>query len=206
MTNTILRLGAVCTLVLALAACGSSPPSNFYRLTPTATGIGSGQQPALGIGPVSIADFLNRNAIVYSSGGNTLHIAGTELWAEPLNEGITRVVGLNLSGLLDTQNIAYFPWDTRQAPQYGVRIDVLDLDAAGGRAGLTADWVIYHPGDGRILRRRISQFNHELAGPGSTAARLPPAYSALLNELSEDIAAAIRELQQRPAEEAPAGR
>jgi len=196
MTSTILRFAAGCMLALSLAGCGSSPPSTFYRLTPASTAVGSGQQPSLGVGPVTIPEYLDRTPLVYSGGDNRLQIAGNELWAEPLADGITRVIGLNLARLLGTQNLAYFPWDTRQAPEYGIRLNILDLDATDGEARLTADWVVYHPGDAGIISRRISSFSQTLSGQGGTAAQLPPAYSALLYQLSETIATAIRDQQQ----------
>lgn len=196
MTRTLNRITGGLCLLLLLAACGSSPPSSFYRLTPAVAPAPGGQQPSLGIGPVEIPEFLNRNALVYTRGGNQLQIAATERWAEPLEYGVKRVVGLNLSQLLHSENLRFFPWEARQAPDYGVRISVLDLDASDGQAALVVDWLIYRPGDGAAITRRISQFNHPLASGQPVPAELPAAYSALLYQLSETIADAIRADQQ----------
>ena len=195
MTRTLNRFSGSLCLLLLLTACGTSPPSKFYRLTPAVAPTPGGQEPALGIGPVEIPEFLNRNALVYTRGGNQLQIDGTERWAEPLGYGIERVLGLNLSQLLGSDNLRFFPWDLRQAPDYGVRLRVLDLDASEGEATLVVDWVIYNPSDATPITRRISQFK-QTVGPGqSLPAALPAAYSALLYQLSETIAAAI-ELEQ----------
>jgi uncharacterized lipoprotein YmbA len=120
-----------------------------------------------------------------------LQLADTERWAEPLEYGVKRVVGLNLSQLLHTENLRFFPWDLRQAPEYGVRINILDLDARDGQATLVVDWLLYRPGDGTTLTRRISQFNTSLPPGPLEPAALPAAYSALLFQLSETLAAAI---------------
>lgn len=200
MTSTLKKIAGCLCLSLWLTACGSSPPSNFYRLTPAVVPTPGNQQPSLGIGPVDIPEFLDRNAMVYTRDGNQLSITGTERWAEPLDIGIKRVVGLNLSQLLHSENLRFFPWDVRQAPDYGVRITVLDLDASDGRATLVADWQVYSPGNDSVISRRISQFSRPLASGQTVPAELPAAYSALLYQLSETVAAAIQaEEQQRAA-------
>jgi uncharacterized lipoprotein YmbA len=199
MTENLQRIMASLCLLLWLSACGSSPPSNFYRLTPAVEPTSGGQQPALGIGPVDIPEFLNRNAMVYARGGNQLQIAGTERWAEPLEYGILRVVGLNLSALMQTENLRFFPWDVRQAPDYGIRISVLDLDASEGQATLVVDWLIYKPGDGSHITRQISQFKQPLTPGQLTPSELPAAYSKLFYELSQTVATAIKDEMQREA-------
>ncbi len=204
MIDKLQRCVAGLCLLLWLSACGSSPPSNFYRLTPAVEPTPGGQHPALGVGPVDIPEFLNRNSVVYASGGNQLQIAGTERWAEPLEYGIGRVVGLNLSALMQTENLRFFPWDVRQAPDYGIRISVLDLDAREGQATLVVDWLIYKPGDGAHITRQISQFKQPLAPGQLTPSELPAAYSALFYEFSQTVAAAIKDQMQRDASAAEA--
>lgn len=199
MTNNLHRITASACLLLLLSACGSSPPSNFYRLTPSVAPVPGGQEPSLGIGPVDVPEFLNRNAMVYASGGNQLQITGTERWAEPLEYGIKRVMVLNLSALMESENLRFFPWDVRQAPDYGVRISVLDLDAREGQATLVVDWLIYRPADATPLTRQISQFSESLPPGQLRPAELPAAYSALFYQLSETISAAIKVEMERVA-------
>jgi uncharacterized lipoprotein YmbA len=197
MSRIVQRIGTGVCLVLWLSACGSSPPNNFYRLTPALAPVPGNQEPSLGIGPVDVPEFLNRNSMVYTRGGNQLQIASTERWAEPLEYGINRVVGLNLSALMRTENLRFFPWDVRQAPDYGVRISVLDLDAREAEATLIVDWLIYKPADGTHLTRQISEFRQPLASGQLEPADLPAAYSALFYQFSEAIAAAIKAEMQR---------
>lgn len=199
MTSTRVHSLIVLGLLLWLTACGSSPPSNFYRLTPAAAPAPVGQEPSLGIGPVDIPDFLNRNAMVYTREGNQLQIASEERWAEPLESGITRVIGINLSQLVHSENLRFFPWDVRHAPDYGVRISVLDLDARDGQATLAVDWLIYRPADGAAITRRISHFSKPLGASQIVPSELPAAYSALLYQLSEAIASVIASEQAKTA-------
>jgi len=200
MISTTVRIAGSLGLAVLMAGCGSSPPNHFYRLTAAGASIGTEQQPSLGIGPIEIPEFLNRNAIVYSGGGNRLEVIGNERWAEPLGEGVQRVLGLNLAGLLDSENLSYFPWDARREPEYDIRVSVLDLDAEDGRATLVADWLLYRPGDGATIAKRISSFSKPLPAGAVVASDLPTSYSALLYELSATIADAIREEQDKHAD------
>ena len=189
-------IAASLSLLLLLTACGSSPPSHLYRLTAASGALGGEQQPSLGIGPIEIPEFLNRSALVYTRGENRLLVSGTDLWGEPLAQGVQRIMGLNLAQLLNTENLSYFPWDSRHPPQYGVRISVLDLDANDQEATLTADWLLFHPATGDVISKRISQYSKPLPAGTFAPSELPPAYSTLLYQLSETIADAIREKQR----------
>ena len=191
--NTTLK-ALILALTLILAGCGTTPASKFYLLSAEAAQLPSGSSPSLGVGPIEIPEYLNRNALVYNREGNRLHIANFERWAEPLDSSISRVVRINLASLLDTQNVQSFPWSKSDQPEYGVEVTVLNLDANDHRARLIAEWHIYRTSKHRetILRSVIELEQAMPAGPVS-AAEVAPAYSKLLLQLSEKIAAAISE-------------
>lgn len=187
-----IRRTATMAVLLCLAACGSSPPNDYYRLTPMGVPATAGERPSLGVGPVDIPDYLNRSGMVYSAGGNRLVISEQHRWAEPLDEGITRVVAVNLARLLSTDNLRLFPWPLNDIPDYTVEVNVLELGTEEQNAVLVADWVIRRPAENATITRQISRLRHTLA-PGPVApAELAPAYSALFYQLSEEISAAIR--------------
>ena len=68
-------------MLIVLAACGSTPPSDYYVLSAAATETPSGDSPSLGVGPVSIPEYLNRNSMVFNRDGNKLEIASFARWA-----------------------------------------------------------------------------------------------------------------------------
>ncbi len=146
MSNTFLPLAWLLSLGLLLAGCGSSPPNNFYVLSAHEFPAPSGTAPALGVGPISIPEYLGRQNMVYNRVDNTLQVASQDMWAEPLGNGIQRVLVLNLTGLLNTQNVSIFPWRPERAPEFGVEVNLLQLDANENEAMLTADWLVYRPG------------------------------------------------------------
>jgi len=174
-----------------LAGCGSSPPINYYVLSAQDGAARGGDTPSLGVGPVTIPEYLNRANLITEREGNTLTIARFDQWAEPLEDGIKRVLAINLAGLMNTQNVYTYPWRPEQAPEYGIRINLLQLDAGDREATLTAEWLVYRPGATGALARRLSRLHHPLPGGGPHAEQIAGAYSALLLQLSEEIAGAI---------------
>ncbi len=179
------------TLSLALAGCGTSPASNYYLLSSDTGQTPSGSTPSIGVGPVKIPEYLNRNAFIYNREGNRLHIASFERWAEPMDSGISRVVSLNLASLLDTQDVQGYPWPRSERPEYAVEISLLSLDASDRKASLVAEWRLHRPQSNETIIRRISKLDYDMPPGPVTAAEIAPAYSNLLHQLSEIIAAAI---------------
>ena len=103
-------------LAVGLASCGTfsaqPDPSRFFTLSPRLaakdTG-GSSEQTArlsVGIGPVSVPAYLDRQELVTRIGQNQLRLSERDRWAEPLSENIARVVSQNISALLRADRIA----------------------------------------------------------------------------------------------------
>ena len=93
MKNALLKNIAAMAIVAIVAACGSSPRSNHYVLSAKPGTLSGQDEPALGIGPIAIPEYLNRNALVYNRQGNKLQVASSERWAEPLLRYLERMVG-----------------------------------------------------------------------------------------------------------------
>lgn len=196
---TPIRLIAALALLL-LAGCGTTPPSTYHLLDARGTTLPSGDSPSLGVGPIMIPEYLNRNGLVYRKDSNTLEIASYERWAEPLADGIERVLSLNLASLLDTQNVRTFPWNRSRAPQFSVRVRIVALDAKPAKAELVAEWLLLQPGDPDTeLTRQLTTLSAPLGGDTAGGAAVASAYSDLLMQLSERISAEIREAANQAA-------
>lgn len=190
------RAGVAVIFLLTLYGCGSTPKSNHYLLTAYMSSPPTGQGPALGIGPIEIPEYLNRNTLVYRAGGNLLHIPGNERWAEPLSDGIARVLSLNLAALLNTENVQSYPWHPKRSPDYGVKVRVLVLDADARNALLIAEWLLYRPDTSEPVSRRMTRLEEPLDTTASSPEALPPAYSSLVYRLSEILAEAIESAER----------
>jgi hypothetical protein len=189
MSNKFVLVGWLLSLGLVLSGCGTSPPNNYYVLTPHEFPAANGETPALGVGPIEVPEYLKRRSMVYQREGNTLKVASMDMWGEPLQDGIQRVLVLNLSGLLNTQDVSFFPWHPGRAPDFGVKINVLQMDANEHEATLKAEWLVYRSTKGEPINRRISQLVTPLSS--DSPKQVAAAYSDLLFQLSEIIAAAI---------------
>lgn len=191
MTNTKWML--CLSLVALVSACGSTPRSNYYMLSADAGGTPSTGGPSMGIGPVSVPEYLKRREMVLNRNAHKLDLDDFHRWAEPLDAGILRVTALNLAMLLGTQKVQTFPWRRSALPDYGVSISVVQFSMMGRDAHLVTEWSVSEPSTGSVLIQHISRLETtaEDTSPESVAA----AYSQLLAQLSEEIAASIRQRQ-----------
>lgn len=191
--NTTYRpaaLFAVCCALL-LCGCAASPQYHYYVLGVPDFSPPTGEGPPVGVGPVEVAEYLAGDDMVYRSGGNELQVSRSGRWAEPLSEGIARVLELNLARELDTQDLRRYPWSVTTAPPIAVQVRVLELDAMNGQAFLVAEWLLYRP-RGEVLKRRISRLETTLDSAVPLPGALAPAYSELLAQLSADLARELR--------------
>ena len=176
-------------LTLVLAACGSSPRDDYYLLSAAALPGATGNSPSLGIGPVEIPEYLSREKMVFQRRPNTLDVADSRKWAEPLEDGIKRVLALNLSSLVNTQDVRFYPWHPKRPPQYGVKVNIMSMDATPSGASMTAEWLVYRA-NSEPVTRKISRLEQAIDGPAS-GQNIAATYSALLQQLSELIGAAV---------------
>jgi len=191
MTGNNLFLTFALSLGLLLAGCGSSPPNNYYLLSAHSFSPANGNTPTIGVGPIETPQYLSRENLVFNSAKNSLDISSEAMWAEPLDDGIQRVLVLNLAGLLKTQSVVFFPWHPKRAPSYGVKVNLLQLDANAQEAVLTAEWLVYRPTNSESVNRRISRLQLPLTSGIPPAKQVAEAYSELLFQLSEIISREI---------------
>lgn len=177
-------------MVAALVAGCSSTEHRAYILTPE----GAAPQRAgvsLGIGPVRLADYLQRPEIAVEQGPNELEYAYESLWAGSLEKQITNAMGVNLGRQLDTGSISNYPWPTGSGIDYQVSLDVRRFHAnVTGEAILDVGWRVYDLNRKRIVVSRSSYMAESFTGEGFAAASA--AQSRLLARLSREIARAVR--------------
>ena len=188
---------AVSTLVAS--SCSTGPPTRLYILTSLTRAESVSQATgrrgmSLGVGPVELPQYVNRPQIVTGQHSSELHSAASAQWAEPLQDGFTRVLAENLSLLLATDRIAIFPWKTF-VPEYQVVVEVTHfLGQTGGEVSLVALWSILGKNSRDALVSKKSSF-HESTGSSEYEA-LAAAMSRTVAALSRDIAVALLALPQ----------
>jgi hypothetical protein len=209
-----LALGAAVLLLLAMGACSTTPPTRFYVLSAIADQAATvpGKGPAIGIGPITLPQYLNRPEIVTRVSGNQLAVAEFDQWGGDLNDNLARTLAANLSSLLQTDRVFLFPWKDEAQIDYQVTIDVANFEQdVDGSSVLTAYWSIVDPRTSKtkLIRRSSYRDTSNIAAPGTaedigdqgSGARpygaVVAAMSRNIETLSRDIASAITNLKAK---------
>lgn len=193
-------VAVVAAVIAALAGCARNPPTNFYVLS-SLSGTSQGSDSArvgpagviIGVGPVTLPGYIDRDGIVTRDGRNVLDVADLDQWAEPLTDNFSQVLGENLALLVPSNNVVYYPWQQATDVTYQVVVDVSRFEAGSdGNGVLIAQWsIVSGDGEDELLVRK-SQFVEPTAG--SDVRAKVAALNLALEQLSREIATAIRGL------------
>ena len=191
---------------LILGGClgkGTQKDTRFYLLEPI-PGISSGERASvegegimLAIGPVRVREYLNRPQIVTRTQENKIMLHDFHSWGEPLDKNFTAVLGGNLSNLLSTDRIVFFPWRRKPNFDYQVVVDVMRFDGdLGEEALLIVHYKIWAVGESEGEERRIgiwkSSFSRQTRDDSYEA--LVSAMSELVGDFSREVAEKIKDV------------
>lgn len=175
--------------ILLLAGC-ATPAKKFYVLTPAGpvpTGGGLG----IGVGPVSLAEYIDRPNLVIQQGPNELAVAEDHRWAGDLGASVGRVTAANLGRLLHTGNVRTYPWQRDDEIRYQVTLDIRQLHSGeDGHAVIEAGWRVYSLPERTLKASRTFTDREPLEADGYNAS--VAAQSRLLERLSRSIASSLR--------------
>ena len=179
--------------LLLLTACGSSPPVRYFSLSTT---VASGTQDSddavvLGLGPLRMAEYLDRSQIVTRGAGAEMSVDEFSRWAEPLIQAFHRVVSTDVDNMMDDVIVLAFPWESVVRTQVDYRLlgDVIRFDAdRSGRVVLETQWGISAVESGEsFVRAHRSRYEAQTGSPNDPAA-VASAMNEALSEFSRDIA------------------
>ncbi len=144
---------AFIAIVLGLGGCAfmeRSPASSYYILTaqeaPQSKVIATESlDSTIAIGPIMLPGYLDRNQIFLRQNNDVdVHIAEFHLWAEPLDEGIGRVLSTVISNALSAKNILVVSLRDTGSRNWKIRIDINRFDGSLGKSAvLDARWVLF---------------------------------------------------------------
>lgn len=187
-------IAIACAAIGLAAGCGTSPPSRFYTLGPTAAPASSTSTLVVAVGPVTIPAVVDRPEFVVNTGPNEVKIDDFNRWASPLQDNLTRAIADNLSALLGTSRVIRFPQPIAVEPDYRVVVEVRTFESTPGDAAtLDAVWTVRRSKDGRTQTGRTTA-REPVADKGYDA--LAAAHSRAAARASKDIADAIVALQR----------
>ena len=180
-------------------------PTRYYTLTsiePTRETATQRRPLVIGVGPMAVADYLDRPQIVTRSTAMELELHEFDLWIETLETIFSRTLAEDLSALLGTDRVVLMPAPREVQLDYQVEVDVLRFDAMRpGDVVLDAAWRLYGQDGTELMRDGRARISTAIAAADVDAASLPdpsgemPAVVAAMSEatsqLSRQIATAI---------------
>ena len=192
------RYLTIALLASLTAACtGTSQPSRFYLLSELPEANAASYEAAeeegiaLGIGPITVAPYLDRPQIIRRESRNKVDLSEFDRWAGTLKEQVGVVMALNLAHLLSTQRVAVHPWPRFTPIDYQILVHLLHFDAdETQRVILRAHWMVLSRDGREIYAQRISDIQQQANAADFEA--IAAAQSSALGELSQDIAAVIK--------------
>ncbi len=196
-------LGVLLGIGMVLGGClslggGTEEPIRFYALRSLAEGPFGELSPqagglTLGVSPVRVPAYLQRPQIVTRRGENELLLGEFDRWAEPLEEGLGRVVADNLAALMPQVRVVGHPWRGSAAPDYRLVLELRRLEGgADGAVELEARWALLAD-DGREVGRGRFAGSQKVggAGYGEMVEGMSRAVADLSREMAQGLAAVI---------------
>lgn len=182
--------------VLGLAGCTGHQPVSLYQLDS-----GQPEQPtqtagmAVVLGPVSIADYLQRETLLQRQPDGSLTAATDGRWAGSLSSDINQLLVRQLAWRLDSQRVVLSPATAGFAPDVQVLLSITRLDSGKNQpAILDAQWRLLDR-RGQVRDNRIVHLEQPHAGTSSAQVQ---AQGELLQRLAEQLTVALKPLANQP--------
>ena len=151
--------------------------------------------PVIGIGPVTIADYLDQSDLVTRTSDNQLLKAEYDRWAGSFKDDFVNVLAENIGFMVPTERIYLYPWRGSVTIGYQVALEVIRCDGRLGEAAhLVARWRVFGGPEKKLLKMNRSSIREPVTGPGYAA--LVAAQSRAVARLSQEIAGAIKAVAQ----------
>jgi uncharacterized lipoprotein YmbA len=194
MRRLLFPLGVITLVVylISVGGCASSTPTNFYVLTPSpgseSLGLAtlSARGPSVGLGPVTLPQYLDRPQIVSRASRAKLNLAEFDQWGAPLKDNVASVLAENVSTLVPTDHITVHPWSRSASIDYQIVVDITRFDGSmdGGEVLLLARWRIVGK-DGKELVKKKSRVKQQVASADyeGTVTAMSRALEALSQEM-----------------------
>jgi uncharacterized protein len=203
---TVLRFPGVLLLVgvLGLAGCTRYQQLPLYQLDAGDIHVPAADKGlAVLIGPVAVADYLQRDVMLQRQADGSLTASDDARWAGNLAEEIDQQLLRQLASRLDSQRLVLAPATAGFVPQVRLGLSITRLDSGPSRpAVLEAQWRLAGA-DGKLLDGRLVRLEEPHSGTIVDQVR---AQSIVVQQLAEQLAEAVETHGKPVAAVAPAPR
>lgn len=176
-------------LAAITAGCTVAPPSQFYQLQKPVAEVGNQKNTAtVLLGPLTIADYLQRESIIQRQVDGSLSISSQARWAGSIDNDIGQLLLRQVSQKLGTSRISLYPDRIGMVAQAQVVLSINRLDSGEQQpAVLEAQWRLLDE-NGVLTDSRVVSLTQEHSGELGDQVR---AQSDLLIQLSTQLASAL---------------
>lgn len=190
---------ALIAVLLTSGCFGAVAPSSYYTLNPAVpenslSDTKAGAQLVIGLGPLSLPDYLDRPAIVTRISPNRLVVNQGHRWAGTLQSEILRVLAADLEALTGVHPVVVFPWSVELEPDLRFRIDIQAFEGRrGGKVHLKAAWSLTPGRSDQPAVRRVTLIEEDVRGDDfdGLAAAMGQALAGLGRQMAEAVAKAV---------------
>ncbi len=184
---------AILALTVALAGCMSLAPrpdrTRYYVLD---AGPGAppprAALPALGVGPVRLAAYLDRSEIVTRAGPARIEVATFERWGAPLDALLASALSEALREAVPAREVVTWPWPPGMTPEWTVAVDVLRFEREPDGTGvLEARWTLRR--GAMLAGQGLTSARERAAAPGT--GETVAALGRTVRTLARDVAAGV---------------
>jgi len=183
------RLFLIIITAILTSRC-AGPGKTYYMLTPVGS-MPAGGGVGIGVGPVTLAEYINRPNLVTQQGPNQLAVSEDHRWAGDLAASIARVTSSNLGRQMKSGNVRTYPWLRDDEIRYQITLDIRQLHSDDtGHAVIEAGWRVYSLPERTLKVSKTFVDREPLETDGY--APMVAAQSRLLARLAEKIAAGLR--------------
>jgi len=150
------------------------------------------KEAVVGLGPVRIPEYLRELALLTRSSPTELTRSTSDRWSEPLETMLPRVLGDDLSQILDDRRIKSFPWYASDRPDWQIEVDFVRFEPdREGEVLLVASWRVRELGG---TRSAADEFRITRRAESKDPAQRAQALSSALGALAEELARATCKL------------
>lgn len=185
---SLTRLGVTAVALLVLGGClgPRTDLTRYFLLAPTAAPDASASQPPVGLGPVTLPDYLDQTRIATPRGNLEMGFLTDARWAERLGPMLRRSLAASLAERTGRLVVPY-PWRPDHAPAVSAIIAITRFDVGPQSATLQAEWELRQ---GPALLRGKAAIEEPTRD--TTVAERVAALNRTVSRLSDQLAAALR--------------
>lgn len=185
-----LAIASLGLIAVSTVGCSFAPPAQFYQLQqPQAQQASINNNATVLLGPLKIADYLQRESLLQREADGSLRVSRQARWAGSLQDDIGQFVLRQISTQLGSSRIALYPDRVGIEEQAQLVLSISRLDSGVEQpAVLEGQWRLLD-GKGTLRDSRVVSLTEQHNGELNDQVR---AQSELLSQLSSQLVQALQ--------------